>query len=121
MAGCLGLFIFIGIIGAIGSTFGGEWAALVVCILICLGFWANNEEQKEKEEQTTKLPINKSTDITIYNANKRTVEYKVATSNLLLLLLDHKFILIHQLNHPKINLENLLIKLVFFMKIQKEI
>ncbi|MWQ75662.1 hypothetical protein GHJ37_01065 [Glaesserella parasuis] len=80
MAGCLGLFIFIGIIGAIGSTFGGEWAALVVCILICLGFWANNEEQKEKEEQTTKLPINKSTDITIYNANKRTVEYKVATS-----------------------------------------
>lgn len=51
IAGCLGLFILIAIVGAIGSYFGGEWAVVATAVLIGLGFWADREEKKKQKQE----------------------------------------------------------------------
>lgn len=45
LMGCLGLFIVVGIIGAIGKNFGSFWAVVATVAFLAFGFWADKEEK----------------------------------------------------------------------------
>lgn len=81
--GCLGLFIVMVIIGWIANTFGDTAAFIVFIALVILSIWANIEEKRKNKTQATNTPSieqNVSDSISLYNANKKTTEYKVAKS-----------------------------------------
>lgn len=52
LAGCLSLFVFVGIIGLIGEHFGGGWAITALILFLALGIWSAYDEKKKKAKNT---------------------------------------------------------------------
>lgn len=79
LAGCLGLFIILGIIGFVRTTFGEDWGNATFILFLALGFWANYDEKRKKkansQEPAKNSSVNKQISVSDKNYSSGDIQF----------------------------------------------